>query len=108
MNDQMEQVWRSKAGKCVGSKKEVEAYLATLSPLGGMRFPYVVFDDAVFWTEGHYSERVTSKDAKALVAFANLAPLIEKWSEGRSKRVMDSAESSLLFAYEEALKLVPR
>lgn len=123
MNDQMEQVWRSKDGKCVGSREEVEAYLATLSPLGKMRFPYWdcngevrTSDESGNWTLG----RNGIADTAALVAFANLAPLIQKMLEGCNETESDwrdrpypyshaaRSEQKLLLAYEEALKLVPR
>ena len=123
MNDQMEQVWRSKDGVKVGSKEEVEAYLATLSPLGKMRFPYWdcsgevrTSNESGNWTLG----RNGIADTAALVAFANLAPLfqpvIEAWDKEMSAwrtcahwtEAHRSATRELLLAYEEALNLVPR
>lgn len=126
MEEQMEQVWRAKDGKggfITGSKEEVEAYLATLSPLGEMRFPY--------WVDGTGFIRDSSGDGvwgnaddapmrKALIAFANLAPLyqpvIDAWTannrnwRGRTNDILPawSAARTLLLAYEEVLKLVPR
>ena len=119
MEEQMEQVWRSKDGKCVGSKEEVEAYLASLSPLGKMRFPY--HGDAtlrVFSNQDPFCVN-NKEEVGALVAFANLAPLIQKaltaWNtdiRGWRKEEMILPENTtiqkLLLAYEEALKLVPR
>lgn len=118
VDDQMEQVWRSKDGKCVGSKEEVEAYLASLSPLGKMRFPYSVL------TYGSIQDSLGSQELaiptrKALVAFANLAPLIHEaltawnadiktWRENIMILPENSTIQKLLLAYEEALKLVPR
>ena len=118
MNNQMEQVWRSKDGKCVGSQAEVEAYLATLSPLGKMRFPYYTSQEYVFHGEVPYQIKINNKELKALVAFANLAPLIQEALEDwdatdsgwrtREWSVLTPPTVTLLLAYEEALKLVPR
>lgn len=119
MENQMEQVWRSKDGKCTGSKEEVEAYLATLSPLGKMRFPY--HGDAtlrVFSNQGPFC--VNNKaEVDALIAFANLTPLIQEaltawntdirgWREEEMLLPENTTIQRLLLAYEEALKLVPR
>lgn len=111
MNDQMEQVWRSKDGVCVGSQEEVEAYLETLNPLGKMRFPYRAMNE-FFMPEA---------EAEALVAFANLAPDIEKmrqtwdeqWPDWKAAELKfwaphHLAAVQLLLAYEEALKEVPQ
>ena len=119
MEEQMEQVWRSKDGKCVGSKEEVEAYLASLSPLGKMRFPY--HGDAtlrVFSNQDPFCVN-NKEEVGALVAFANLAPLIHEaltawnadiktWRENIMILPENSTIQKLLLAYEEALKLVPR
>lgn len=114
MNDQMEQVWRSKDGRCTGSKEEVEAYLKSKNPLGKMQFPIT------------YGSMVDFQTANAIVAFANLAPLIQKVLETWGKESDNAfpgwrnanhtyrvsagfiATTELLLAYEEALKQVPQ
>ena len=119
MNDQMEQVWRSKDGKCVGSKEKVEAYLATLSPLAKMWFPYFTNNGGVFSSGGLYPSEWPKEEREAFVAFANLAKLypavIEAWDhDGNDWRTYEWTAPlyvetvRLLLAYEEALKLVPR
>lgn len=116
MNNQMEQVWRSKDGQCTGSKEEVEAYLKSKNSLAGMRFPYT-------WKEIHPSctikEELANGETAAFVAFANLAPLIQETLEAWDRQwapinwrthVMsaNAASQKLLLAYEEALKQVPQ
>jgi hypothetical protein len=120
MNDQMEQVWRSKDGKCVGSQEEVEAYLATLSPLGKMRFPYHVTTGGVICaTNAAWPRELELNEHIALVAFANLAPLyaavIDEWDKDADNwRTYNWTlpchvpTVKLLLAYEKALELVPR
>jgi len=117
MNDQMEQVWRSKDGAVTGSKEEVEAYLKGKNPLAGMRFPYHCSPGGYVSHVDGYAE---DKEMKGIVAFANLAPLIqpivrewdkmksvdwrtEEWHGEESKVIQ-----KLLLAYEEAIKQVPQ
>ena len=116
MNDQMEQVWRSKDGQCTGSKEEVEAYLKSKNPLGKMRFPYNLNEFYVYRSNGVMTP---TKEREAVVVFANLAPLIQEMLEawdsdvkGWRERLMSEPENytvqKLLLAYEEALKQVPQ
>lgn len=120
MDDQMEQVWRSKDGKVTGSREEVEAYLKSKNPLAKMNFPYSVLTNGVI--QGRYGSTEWEKPERvALVAFANLAPKIEEvrkaWNENIPRWQTKSLNSwashnayvvHLLFAYEEALKQVPQ
>lgn len=122
MEEQMEQVWRSKDGKVTGSKEEVEAYLKSKNPLAGMHFPYYYSPGAGIMTEYKpgYGAPTELEEKNAVVAFANLAPLIEElrqawenyWgSEWRTRWHADKSMSGakvLLLAYEEALKQVPQ
>lgn len=117
MEEQMEQVWRSKDGKVTGSKEEVEAYLKSKNPLAGMRFPYQrsSFSPALIRHNGEYAE---DKEVEAIAALANLAPLIQeakKISEERADPITqwdynDTQRSlrNLFLAYEEVLKQVPQ
>ena len=121
MNDQMEQVWRSKDGQCTGSKEEVEAYLKSKNPLGKMRFPYHCSPGGYVSHNDGYAE---DKEMKALVAFANLGPLIQEivtawdgpseWDRREWRRCTEWTDptlaklQTLFLAYEEALKQVPQ
>jgi len=123
MNDQMEQVWRSKDGKCTGSKKEVEAYLASRSPLAGMDFPYrpTPADYVCRSTqEKHQPVYAAGEELAAFVAFGNLAPLIEELLTQKDKQYFrwrgvkstpdseNGAAQELAIAFEKACQLVPR
>lgn len=119
MNDQMEQIWRSKDGQCTGSKEEVEAYLKARNPLRGMRFPYYYSPSGgiMFEREPGYGSLAGFEEKEAVVAFANLAPLIQKtldhwntWSPNwhTNTSLAETTQGKLLLAYEEALKQVPQ
>lgn len=122
MNDQMEQVWRSKDGQCTGSKEEVEAYLKTKNPLAGMRFPYRTKYNAGTYSltihqaeDKPYADYASKEEKEALVAFANLAPLIqelaESWEINPPQHIpfgTCDAIMQLLLAYDKALKQVPQ
>ncbi len=114
MNDQMEQVWRSKDGQCTGSKEEVEAYLRRKSPLAGMRFPYLSESPYVMYQAGRgWKSGLGQEELDAVVAFANLAPLIQEWSEAGARYGWGSwgerdLQDKFWLAYKEALKQVPQ
>jgi hypothetical protein len=116
--DQMEQVWRCKDGKggvFTGSKEEVEAYLKSKNPLRKMQFPYKAVG-------GDLEPEDSSWERTAIVAFANLAPLIQElhknwekewepagnWRKDMMMSRWQDNLRTLLLAYEEALKQVPQ
>lgn len=118
MNDQMEQVWRSKDGAVTGSKEEVEAYLKSKNPLGKMQFPYRRLAAGIV-VSGPESESSTAlyEELDAALAFANLAPLIQEardawasyWGPGWWHADPSfQLTKNLFLAYEEALKQVPQ
>ncbi len=112
----MYQAFNSDDGKLKGvSKEEVEKYEEGLkNPLSRMRFPYRVFGygyiqaaDSVMLSAGeeYLLERT------ALVAFANLAPLIAEWAEHHKWEDYSPpipVTKALLEGYKAAVTLIPK
>lgn len=101
-------------GKCDGPEETVREYEEKQkSPLYGMHFPYA-------WDTGYLPYRAeegpwaTKAEREAILAFANLAPLIAEWAEwdygdDLEERKNDrNARGELLRAFDEACKLIPK
>ena len=110
----MYQAFNSDDGKLKGvSKEEAEKYEEGLkNPLSRMNFPYSVLTSGVI--QGRHGSVEWEKDErKALVAFANLAPLIAECDETYSGYKLGGSLTQtplgrLLTAYDEAVALIPK
>jgi len=101
-------------GKVTGTYEEVLAYEEGLkNPLSRMRFPYSVgksrnFGRAIIGNKGS-DDWITDQEAKVLIAFANLAPLIEKWVANNRWEMMYPTmpgNQNLWEAYKAAVALI--
>ena len=114
----MKAVYVSDDGRKTGTEDEVAAYEARLAnPLSRMRFPYTtvaIFDSNQNRMIHPWREKFpTEEQMYAIIAFANLAPLIAKLAEPvvRYKVDRDSLTpelKELLDAYDEACALIPK
>ena len=109
-------------GKFKGTEQEVKEYEEEQkSPLYGMHFPHYYYSPSIgiCWEEttpgnGRYGRAVDLTEAEAIIAFANLAPLIAEWAEwdygdDLEERKNDrNARGELLRAFDEACKLIPK
>lgn len=88
----MHQVWQSKDLKKTGTEEEVREYERKQEdPLSAMKFPYSTDKMGFILDSGGTELGLSSIDSfnarqrAALVAFANLAPLIANWKRLREK-----------------------
>ena len=109
-------------GKCDGPEEKVKEYEEKQkSPLYGMHFPHYYYSPSIgiCWKEttpgnGRYGRVVGLTEAKAILAFANLAPLIARWADWDYGILLEdrksdlNARGELLRAFDEACKLIPK
>lgn len=102
----MKQVYISDDGKCQGDEATVATYEAGLkNPLAKMRFPYVTSRNNVIGMSTYTVDlaRTSPDEFNALIAFANLAPLIQRCFE--YGMVANTPLIELQRAYNEACEL---
>ena len=101
-------------GKCDGPEEKVKEYEEKQkSPLYGMHFPYAWYEgDSIYRAkEGPWA---TKAEREAILAFANLAPLIARWADWDYGILLEdrksdlNARGELLRAFDEACKLIPK
>jgi len=110
----MYQAFNSDDGKLKGvSKEEVEKYEEGLkNPLSRMRFPYDVDGGGYLCTDkGVLLDLTNGGERTALVAFANLAPLIAEWIADNKWEQMHPqmpGNRNLWEGYKAAVALIPK